>query len=93
MLIRRLWSKQRDWDDSNLPPDIVAACIDWEQELTEMATMFFPRRYTPPKFPMEDATYNLLVFCDPSEQAYGAVVYLVVERMKQVHVTFVMARS
>ncbi|XP_041839808.1 uncharacterized protein LOC121638843 [Melanotaenia boesemani] len=93
VLIRKLWSKQRDWDDPNLPPDIVAAWIDWEKELPEMATMFFSRRYTPPEFPIGDATYNLHVFCDASEQAYGAVSYLVVESMKQVHVTFVMARS
>lgn len=33
VLIQQLWSKKRDWDDPNLPPDLRAAWNTWESEL------------------------------------------------------------
>lgn len=42
---------------------------------------------------METSKFNLHVFGDASEVAYGSVAYLLVERHGEIHTSFVMARS
>lgn len=93
VLIQKLWAKRRNWDDPNLPPELLAAWVSWEKELPDLANITLPRRYAPPQLDPADTEYNLHVFCDASEQAYGSVAYLLMESAGKVHVTFVMARS
>ncbi|TWW67283.1 hypothetical protein D4764_02G0003240 [Takifugu flavidus] len=49
--------------------------------------------YFPPELSCQAEAYNLHVFCDASEQAYGSVAYLTTESLDHKHVSFVMARS
>ncbi|XP_073724410.1 uncharacterized protein [Misgurnus anguillicaudatus] len=92
VLIQQLWSKQRGWDDPNLPPDLRAAWSTWESELQHLSAITIPRCYS--SGPKDDLQrYDLHVFCDASERAYGAVAYLVESTKDVTHTSFVMARS
>lgn len=93
VLIQKLWAKQRNWDDPNLPPDLLAAWASWEKELPDLANITMSRKYAPSHLDLANIEYSLHVFCDASEQAYGSVAYLQMESAGNVHVTFVMARS
>ncbi|XP_073766348.1 uncharacterized protein [Danio rerio] len=91
VLIQQLWSKKRDWDDPNLPQDLSRAWETWENELKHLSDITIPRCYS--SIPHDaQQQYELHVFCDASERAYGAVAYLV-EYADVIHSTFVMARS
>lgn len=89
VLIQQLWYKRRDWDNPNLPQDLHAAWDTWESELKYLSTIAIPRCYssTPNDVRWK---YDLHVFCDPSERAYGAVAYLIEYTQDA---TFIMARS
>lgn len=94
MLVRRLWDKNRGWDDPQLPPDLLQQWDIWEQELQFLPEIRFPRPYLPMDVPWEAKWRELHVFCDASEQAYGAVAYLrMIGENDQAHVSFFMARS
>ena len=69
-------AKKRSWDDTHLPLDIVQAWSSWERELPRLADITLPRTYMPLEAATESTDYNLHVFCDASEQAYGSVAYL-----------------
>lgn len=92
VLIQQLWSKKREWDDPNLPPDLHAAWNTWESELQHLSAITIPRCYS--SVPNNaHQKYDLHVFCDASERAYGAVAYLVETTKDVIHTSFVMARS
>ena len=81
VLVQKLWAKKRSWDDTNLPLDIVQAWSSWERELPRLADITLPRTYMPLEAATESTDYNLHVFCDASEQAYGSVAYLATKSM------------
>lgn len=93
VLIQQLWAKKRDWDDPNLPLDLLDAWSKWEKELPTLSNITLPRMYASPEMNPDATTYSLHVFCDASEQAYGSVAYLTMESEGKIHVAFVMARS
>jgi len=93
VLIQQLWSKQRGWDDPDLPPVLREAWDIWESELKQLNKVSIPRCYSPLLTEGEDAKYDLHIFCDASERAYGAVAYLTVDAGDTIHTSFVMARS
>lgn len=91
VLIQQLWIKRRVWDDPNLPLDLHTACDTWESELKCLSTITIPRCYSSVPNDVQ-RKYNLHVFCDASERAYGAVAYFVEYAQDSVHTTFIMAR-
>ncbi|XP_057679968.1 uncharacterized protein LOC130908509 isoform X2 [Corythoichthys intestinalis] len=91
VLIQQLWSKQRGWDDPDLPSVIRQAWETWENELKHLNSVTIPRCYST-SF-SEDMKYDLHVFCDASERAYGAVAYLAINANDAIQTSFVMARS
>ncbi|KAI4901564.1 hypothetical protein NFI96_009438, partial [Prochilodus magdalenae] len=91
--IQQLWSKQREWDDPDLPPVLKEAWESWESELQQLSAVSLPQCYSAEAAEEEDLEYDLYVFCDASENAYGAVAYLTVHSGKTIHTSFVMARS
>nr|XP_055076729.1 uncharacterized protein LOC129455971 [Misgurnus anguillicaudatus] len=94
ILVRQLWDKHRDWDDPLLPHDLLQAWRDWEAELQVLPRITFPRAYLPPAMDEKSCTRDMHVFCDASEQAYGAVVYLrTTDSQGQPYLSFVAARS
>lgn len=48
LIVQRLWDKKRDWDDPNLPPDLLQTWAEWEAELPLLPHIAFPRSYTSP---------------------------------------------
>ncbi|KAK0139824.1 hypothetical protein N1851_023266 [Merluccius polli] len=67
VLIQQLWSKQRGWDDPDLPPALREAWETWEGELKHLNSVSIPRCYLPLPAKGTDAKYDLHVFCDASE--------------------------
>ncbi|KAJ8359096.1 hypothetical protein SKAU_G00156210 [Synaphobranchus kaupii] len=94
LIIRQLWDKQRGWDDSNLPPELLRAWSIWEAELESLPLLTFPRVYVPADINLGSATREVHIFADASEQAYGAVAYLRTEDKEgRTHLSFLFARS
>ncbi len=77
IIVQHLWGKTRDWDDPNLPHNLLEAWLSWENELPALSTITLPRCFTPQSVNPSSATHDLHIFCDASEQSYGAVAYIV----------------
>ncbi|KAL7855838.1 hypothetical protein AOLI_G00194420 [Acnodon oligacanthus] len=76
LIIRKLWDKQRSWDDRSLPAELLKAWSTWEDELRFVPFITFPRAYVPVGTDLEGATHEVHIFENASEQAYGAVAYM-----------------
>ncbi|XP_071095446.1 uncharacterized protein [Haliotis cracherodii] len=61
------------WDDS-LHPDLEEKVLQWYRELADLKSLYFPRWI---EFGTEIASSSLHVFVDASQDAFGAVIYLV----------------
>lgn len=94
ILVQCLWDKKRDWDDPQLPEDLLSAWLAWETELEHLQNVTLPRCYSSPKMDHPSSVRDIHVFSDTSEQAYGAVAYLRTENQQgEVEVSFLAARS
>ncbi len=94
LIVQRLWDKKRDWDDPNLPPDLLQTWTEWEAELPSLPLIAFPRSYTSPAKDNGTSQRDIHIFCDASERAYGSVAYLRTEDQQgDVEVSFLTARS
>ncbi|KAI2645574.1 Gamma-glutamyl phosphate reductase [Labeo rohita] len=80
IIVQHLWGKTQDWDDPNLPHNLLEAWLSWESELPALSTITLPRCFTQSVDPTS-ATYDLYIFCDASEQSYGAVLLTCVQKM------------
>ncbi|XP_065099626.1 uncharacterized protein [Paramisgurnus dabryanus] len=94
IIVQRLWDKRRDWDDPQLPDDLLDMWSAWEKELSALEEITLPRCYFSSQMDQPSCRHEIHVFCDASEQAYGSVAYLQTKNTKgDVEVTFVAARS
>ncbi|NP_001410306.1 uncharacterized LOC100150025 [Danio rerio] len=94
ILVQRLWDKKRDWDDPHLPEDLLALWHEWEKELSGLEEISLARCYSLSEVDHASCKYEIHIFCDASEQAYGSVAYLRIEHKEgEVEVAFVAARS
>lgn len=94
ILVQCLWDKKRDWDDPQLPEDLLSLWSSWEKELSDLVKISLPRCYSSPYMDLPTNRRDIHVFCDASEQAYGSVAYLRTENTEgQVEVAFLAARS
>lgn len=94
VLVQRLWDKRRDWDDPQLPKELLDSWHSWEAELEHLPEMKLPRCYSTPRMDHPSSTREVHVFCDASELAYGSVAYLrTVDPGGKVEVSFLAARS
>lgn len=48
-IVQCLWSKRRDWDDTQLPDDILQLWHAWENELHQLCDISLPRCYAHPE--------------------------------------------
>ncbi|XP_059045891.1 uncharacterized protein LOC131841587 [Achroia grisella] len=89
ILIQQLWVAGIGWDETP-PDDIVRTWNDYIQQLPSIQNLFVPRRCT-----IDHAvSYELHGFCDSSEKAYGAVIYLrVTDSSDRVHTFFVCSKA
>ncbi|CAG7720564.1 unnamed protein product, partial [Allacma fusca] len=68
---KSLWSSNLDWDES-IPADVQKKWYDYREELVELESIKIDRCIK--SNPM--STYELIGFCDASEKAMAAVIYL-----------------
>lgn len=85
----------RDWDDPQLLEDLLTLWCEWEkEELGTLEDISLPRCYFSSQMDHLSCRRDIHIFCDASEQAYGAVAYLRSENNEgQVEVTFMATRS
>lgn len=94
ILVQRLWDKARQWDDPQLPEDLLQAWRQWVNELLDLSAITLPRCYVTPEMDLPNCSRSIHVFCDASERAYGSVAYLrTTSRKGDVQVSFLAARS
>lgn len=92
MLVQRLWDKKCDWDDPQLPEDLLSLWSSWEKELSDLEKISLPKCYFSPDLDLPTSRRDIHIFCDASEQAYGSVAYLRTENTEgQVEVAFLAA--
>lgn len=94
VIVQQLWDKKRDWDDPQLPEDLLQAWRRWEGELPNLQQITLPRCYSSHTMDSLASVRDIHVFCDASERAYGSVAYLRTEDPSgRVEVAFLVARS
>ena len=74
VLVQRLWSLKYEWDES-LQGRELQDFRTWISELPHLENVSIPRCYKTSIF-REPDEYELHVFCDASETAFGAVAYV-----------------
>ncbi|KAL0830739.1 hypothetical protein ABMA28_002867 [Loxostege sticticalis] len=70
-LIQKLWILGVNWDETP-PIEVVHSWASYTDQLPKLAQLRIPRKLTCPT----STSYELHGFCDSSEVAYGAVIYL-----------------
>ncbi|XP_048030832.1 uncharacterized protein LOC125266231 [Megalobrama amblycephala] len=94
VIVQQLWTKDRNWDDPQLPEGLQWAWKVWETELQYLPQVVLPRCYTPSSMDKPKVTREIHIFTDASEKAYGAVAYLRSEDPSgRIHLSFLLARS
>ncbi|KHJ39850.1 Pao retrotransposon peptidase [Trichuris suis] len=85
ILMQKLWTRGIKWDEV-IPKDISASWISWKRQCTPMTEIKVQRSLRiPPENRREQV--QLHTFCDASEVAYGAVVYLKVKGENGMYLT------
>ena len=93
MLIQELWKRPCGWDEEG-EDGLHARHTRWREEIKDLPQVCVPRCYLPSQFDPTATTYQLHVFTDASEKAYGAVAYLrATSQIGENSIRFVMARS
>ncbi|XP_050493055.1 uncharacterized protein LOC126874742 [Bombus huntii] len=89
MILQQVWTLKVDWDES-LPTDVHTEWIKYHTQLPLLNAVRFPRKTI-----IESATkIELHGFCDASERAYGACVYVrTTDRKNNIWTRLLTARS
>ncbi|XP_018400775.1 PREDICTED: uncharacterized protein LOC108778168 [Cyphomyrmex costatus] len=72
LILQDLWRAGIDWDES-VPQNLHARWITFKSQLTELNRLAIPRRV---KYSIERRHIQIHGFCDASQNAYGACVYI-----------------
>ncbi|KAH9630335.1 hypothetical protein HF086_004468 [Spodoptera exigua] len=86
--IQKLWVLGIGWDETP-PDDVILTWNTYRDQLPELAQFKIPRKLTCP----DAKSYEIHGFCDSSEVAYGAVVYLRVVQAGRVNVFLVCSKA
>ena len=73
IIIQSCWKLDLEWNDT-VPDDVSRAYTNWKDGMGSLSQLKIPRKVLPTHLYNEA---SLQVFCDASERAYGACVYLV----------------
>ncbi|XP_078051526.1 uncharacterized protein LOC144477665 [Augochlora pura] len=89
ILMQQLWKLQLTWDES-LPASIHAEWTNYTKELPQVNQTSFERHVRQPTF----RTIELHGFCDASERAYGACLYVrSIDKHGRIKTTLLCAKS
>ena len=72
VILQSCWKLDLEWNDAN-PDDVSRAYTNWRDDMGSLSQLKKPRKVLPTHL-YDEA--SLQVFCDASEKAYGACVYL-----------------
>ena len=92
ILFQRSWSVTSDWNDK-LPADICTAFREWVQDLLKVEFLTIPRRVVVDNLDDDNRNYELHLFCDASEQAMAACVYIVSKDATGQHARLLCAKT
>ena len=90
LYLQSLWNQKVAWDKQLTDPEK----FQWKaihQDLKLLTECHFPRHIGVDK--LQEAQYQLLVFCDASKYAYAAVVYLRQESQKERRVDLIFSKT
>ena len=73
VIIQSCWKLDLEWNDA-VPDDVSREYTNWKDDMSSLSQLKIPRKVLPTH--LYDGA-ALRVFCDASEKAYGACVYLV----------------
>ncbi|XP_043230776.1 uncharacterized protein LOC122386061 [Amphibalanus amphitrite] len=90
-LIQSLWERKLGWDEG-ITGETLHIWRRWQEELQHVEDACVPRWYGAPEQEV-DAQYELHMFSDASELAFGTVAYIRVLSSGYYHSRFVMART
>ena len=91
ILLQRVWEAKVDWDDP-IPSPIQDAWLHWRSELHLLSEKSIPRCYFHKT--SDISSFELHGFCDASEHAYAAVVYLrLTDSQEDVQVSLVSSKT
>jgi hypothetical protein len=88
ILMQTLWKITAGWDDT-LPDEIQSIWIKFKKDLKNIDQISIPRCI----IPQVPSSIDLIGFCDASEKAYGAVVYLRVHIGESRHVSIISSKT
>ena len=92
LIVQALWSTERGCDKT-IEGNLLQSWLEWESELSYLQFVTIPCCYASPHN-SSNAIYEVHIFCDASERAYGAVAYLrVMEQQVQISTSFLVAQS
>jgi len=88
--MQQTWTLNISWDDA-LPEEVQEKWQRYTQDFEKLQTLRIPRRVLNPR---DSLSVNLLGFCDVSEHAYGACIYVQTEaRDGSIEVSLLCSRS
>ncbi|XP_021960214.1 uncharacterized protein LOC110856080 [Folsomia candida] len=91
VMLQEVWANKLGWDDE-LPDDIVTNYKKWYEELACLTEVRIPR-WISCGADMEKKNIQLHVFCDASQTAYAAVIFLRVSSEDDVKIHLLQAKS
>ncbi|KAK3709898.1 hypothetical protein QZH41_007505 [Actinostola sp. cb2023] len=87
-MIQELWKQNITWDQE-LTNDCKQQWLKWLHDIENLKSLQIPRRY----FNNDVTNKQLHIFCDSSQQAYGAVAYLRGTSGNKVYTCLLMAKT
>lgn len=63
-----LWDKRREWNDPQLPEDLLATWKHWESELEDLQYITLPRCFCSKQLDCSNGIRQLHIFCDATEK-------------------------
>jgi len=88
IMIQELWKQNITWDQE-LTNDCKQQWLKWLHDIENLKSLQIPRRY----FNNDVTNKQLHIFCDSSQQAYGAVAYLRGTSGNKVYTCLLMAKT
>ncbi|GFY54187.1 uncharacterized protein TNIN_368551 [Trichonephila inaurata madagascariensis] len=93
IILQEIWEEGFDWDEE-LGKDLRTKWEKWCKEVHSLVDLSIPRYYFKADESNEEFNeYQIVIFCDASERAYGAIAYIRYKTNSNFHVNFVSSKA
>ncbi|GFR05940.1 integrase catalytic domain-containing protein [Trichonephila clavata] len=93
ILLQEIWEGGFDWDEE-LGKNLRTKWKKWCKEVHSLVDLSIPRYYFKTYETNEEFNeYQIVIFCDASERAYGAIAYIRYKGNSDFHVNFVSSKA